>query len=564
MDKNTLIINFYAGASAGKTTCAWLVAGELKKRNIVTEYVSEYAKELAWDGRRDLLDGSFNNQLKILNEQNNRIQRLIGKVDVIVTDSPILLGYMYAKERKDELLSIAKSHYESNNNFNLFIKRGEHYEQEGRLHTLQESIEVDNNTLKFLKDNEIYHGIYAHDALDKIVNNIQTTLSRLPQENINQIDPTAIGIKEDVNLMNTYSEYIKYVEDLPTKIYKEISEKINSVQKGEVWDSSFPIFNEKFLIDVKDDGEQTRISLRGQFHEILKQYDFVSLDGELYDTVNGMKPDVCLSNMVNIVKQINLDKTHEILNISSALQSAISEINDPEITDSINKAIQELADKAIQLNHPWWMKEKTQEISNRKEEKSFNSWNKETLEFSKKLIISSTEVDKKQYNKETGRYDTVLAPDGHPEKEIETRIKMPMNSLVQGYVLTTREPLQTPNKYKTDKETGERIDLDQNENMRSIPIYGKEVYKITKTPYQLEADGTPSVNEKGQKILDFENQEVKRLSGFELKHEMDRWKTEPKENKKKENHEKGLNTIKEKEITPDKKPDKSNLNLERT
>ena len=47
--KNTIIVNLFAGPGAGKTTCAWEIASELKKRNIQAEYVPEYAKELVWD-----------------------------------------------------------------------------------------------------------------------------------------------------------------------------------------------------------------------------------------------------------------------------------------------------------------------------------------------------------------------------------------------------------------------------------------------------------------------------------------------------------------------------------
>ena len=46
MSKKTIVVNLFAGAGAGKTTCAWEIASELKKRGIETEYVSEYAKEL--------------------------------------------------------------------------------------------------------------------------------------------------------------------------------------------------------------------------------------------------------------------------------------------------------------------------------------------------------------------------------------------------------------------------------------------------------------------------------------------------------------------------------------
>ena len=45
-DMKTLVVNLFAGPGAGKTTCAWEIASELKKRGIVTEYVPEYAKEL--------------------------------------------------------------------------------------------------------------------------------------------------------------------------------------------------------------------------------------------------------------------------------------------------------------------------------------------------------------------------------------------------------------------------------------------------------------------------------------------------------------------------------------
>ena len=100
--KETLIVNFFAGPGAGKTTCAWEVAAELKKRNIVTEYVPEYAKELVWDERLDLLDGSFNNQMLLFQEQKRRLDRLVGKVDVVVTDSPLLLSVSYVQEQQGE------------------------------------------------------------------------------------------------------------------------------------------------------------------------------------------------------------------------------------------------------------------------------------------------------------------------------------------------------------------------------------------------------------------------------------------------------------------------------
>lgn len=92
MDKKTVVVNCVAGPGAGKTTCAWEMASELKKQGFSCEYVPEYAKELVWDNRLDLL--------AVLNEQERRINRLIGKVDFVVTDSPLILNALYMSEPK--------------------------------------------------------------------------------------------------------------------------------------------------------------------------------------------------------------------------------------------------------------------------------------------------------------------------------------------------------------------------------------------------------------------------------------------------------------------------------
>ena len=128
------------------------MASELKKRGIVTEYVPEYAKELVWEGRRDRLDGSFKNQCHIFSKQHHRLQRLIGKVDVIVTDAPLLLSAVYAKERKNDMSDFALEMHNQYNNFNLFINRGKHYEQAGRVHTLEQSKEIDREIKAFLEE----------------------------------------------------------------------------------------------------------------------------------------------------------------------------------------------------------------------------------------------------------------------------------------------------------------------------------------------------------------------------------------------------------------------------
>lgn len=178
--RQTLVVNMMAGPGAGKTTGAWLVAGELKKAGIVTEYVPEYAKELVWEGRMDLLDGSFMNQMAVLTEQYRRISRLIGKVDVIVTDSPLLLIAFYAKENQNEVINCAKMAASAMDNFYVMIRRGEAFENEGRIHSHAESQMIDDGLTDLLNRLGVYYGTYRHLQTPRvIVTNIKTSLARI-------------------------------------------------------------------------------------------------------------------------------------------------------------------------------------------------------------------------------------------------------------------------------------------------------------------------------------------------------------------------------------------------
>lgn len=177
--RNTLIINLFAGPGAGKTTCAWEIAEKLKKLGYVTEYVSEYAKELVWDDRADLLDGSVKNQTMVYNEQKHRVDRLVGKVDFVVTDSPTLLSSVYLKERDDKFLDKIVKDFKSYNNFCIFVERGEGFECEGRIHSNEESRALDLSIKSLLKDNDIYFGTYKHHTIDLSIDNMQKTFQKL-------------------------------------------------------------------------------------------------------------------------------------------------------------------------------------------------------------------------------------------------------------------------------------------------------------------------------------------------------------------------------------------------
>ena len=169
----TLVVNLYGGPGAGKTTAAWELAAELKRQGVVTEYVPEYAKELVWDGRLDLLDGSAEHQRAILREQQRRIERLVGKVEVIVTDSPVLLSVFYRKNRDPSLELEALKAHKSIPSHSIFVMRKGQFEQEGRIHNEEQSKALDRWMWDYLNRMDIPFCIYDREKLDKHVEYIK-------------------------------------------------------------------------------------------------------------------------------------------------------------------------------------------------------------------------------------------------------------------------------------------------------------------------------------------------------------------------------------------------------
>lgn len=176
----TIIVNAFGGPGVGKTTCCWEIASELKKRGILTEYVSEYAKELVYEERFDILNDSMKNQQIIFNEQKRRLDRLIGKVKVVVTDSPLLLSITYAKDATDEFKKNILKDFNSYNNFNVIVLRDKKlkYETAGRKESYEDSLKIDKSIKELLDKNKIYYGTYYHKTVDVLVENIIKNANR--------------------------------------------------------------------------------------------------------------------------------------------------------------------------------------------------------------------------------------------------------------------------------------------------------------------------------------------------------------------------------------------------
>lgn len=173
MNKNTLVVNLFAGPGSGKSTIMAHVFAELKWKGIDCEMATEYAKDKVWEGSEHILD----NQYYVSGKQYHKLKRLIGKVDVIITDSPILFGLIYGNEEPEEFHGLLVKYHNKFNNFNVFLKRTKEYNPNGRVQkNIEEAIEKDKEVRKMLLTKEIdYITVPAsRDKIDWIVDEIIT------------------------------------------------------------------------------------------------------------------------------------------------------------------------------------------------------------------------------------------------------------------------------------------------------------------------------------------------------------------------------------------------------
>jgi hypothetical protein len=142
------VVNFFAGPSSGKSTFACAVFAQLKVFGIRAELVTEFAKDATYEKR----EAALSNQLYVTAKQFHRMDRLRGQVDIIVTDSPILLGLIYKPDWYfTGFEELVWSLHASFDNLNYFINRDEsRFHQYGRKQNLDESIRIDSKIRKTL------------------------------------------------------------------------------------------------------------------------------------------------------------------------------------------------------------------------------------------------------------------------------------------------------------------------------------------------------------------------------------------------------------------------------
>jgi hypothetical protein len=171
----TLIVNMLAGPGAGKSTIAAGLFAELKLRNVNAELVTEYAKDRVWEEAFRTLD----NQIYMFAKQHHRIWRVLGKVDVVVTDSPMLLSLHYGKDLQETFRKLVLEEHLKTNSLNVCLERKKPYQPIGRVQTEDEAKHIDWAITGMLKQHNLEHirEFADHGVIERLADRVQGLLA---------------------------------------------------------------------------------------------------------------------------------------------------------------------------------------------------------------------------------------------------------------------------------------------------------------------------------------------------------------------------------------------------
>lgn len=136
----TIVVNLFGEPSAGKSTVAMDITAKLKRKGINAEYISEFAKDKLYENNGEV----FKHQEYLFGKQSFKMGRVKDKVQVMVTDSPLVLSIIYNQneylhESFDEMVMDVFNSY---NNKNYMLLRNHPYENEGRFQNESEANDV--------------------------------------------------------------------------------------------------------------------------------------------------------------------------------------------------------------------------------------------------------------------------------------------------------------------------------------------------------------------------------------------------------------------------------------
>lgn len=178
--KKTIVINLFGGPGAAKSTIASYIFSQLKMMGVNCELITEFAKDLTWEDNTNALYC----QEYVFGNQSYRQFRVKDKVDVIITDSPLILNCIYNTRYNGQNKNyddVVKSTFDSYDNMNFYLQRETPYVSVGRNESEKQAKDIDNEIKCFLLKN-----LYSYQVVNGNIEGgeviIKKVVDRLKEE----------------------------------------------------------------------------------------------------------------------------------------------------------------------------------------------------------------------------------------------------------------------------------------------------------------------------------------------------------------------------------------------
>jgi nicotinamide riboside kinase len=174
-----LVVNLLGEPGAGKSVTSAGLFFELSINGFKAELIHEVAKGYAWETPKDKNGNAmshpiFEQQILLLGEQNRLLERVRGKRDIVITDSPLILPILYQPSNYLKGFDdITIEQFNRYNNFNILLERNHTFDGDGRVHDEEQSKTVKNSLKSLLaKHNIPYITLKTHANIHKEIMNI--------------------------------------------------------------------------------------------------------------------------------------------------------------------------------------------------------------------------------------------------------------------------------------------------------------------------------------------------------------------------------------------------------
>lgn len=216
---DTIYINLFAGPGTGKSTTAAGIFYKLKHKGYNAELIQEYAKDRVW--QEDYQTLKF--QPYVLGKQLYRQFRVKDKVEVAVTDSPVLFSLLYkgfgCVEGFDE---VVLRQFNLFNNLNIYLERNleDHpYNPKGRYQTQEEAVALDAKNLELLGSLGVQYHKVRLDKNDKYIDEIiQLFIDKFKKQSDEELEfkkkhPHAVHVLSEPATMQDFINIFGWAEE---------------------------------------------------------------------------------------------------------------------------------------------------------------------------------------------------------------------------------------------------------------------------------------------------------------------------------------------------------------